>query len=69
MDQTIFECQCCGDGTWGTTDGKTDKPGWMLIANIDGPNHICPTCVADPTALDHLKADDLYPNARIVPIP
>lgn len=65
--RTNFECRCCGDSTPGNTDGTTDKPGWVWIARIDGPNHACPSCAADPTSLDGLKEDG-YEAARFVPI-
>jgi hypothetical protein len=65
-NRTIFECRTCGEGTQGNTDGTTDKPGWMHIENIDGRNHICPECLADPGSLDHLLEE--YPNACVEPI-
>lgn len=67
-DRTLFECRCCGDSTGGFNDGTTDKPGWVFIARIDGPNHACPTCAADPDSLSGL-AEDGYDWAHFVPIP
>ena len=54
-NETLFICRCCGECSWGLTDGTIFAPGWARIARIDGPNAICPECIADPHALDGLK--------------
>lgn len=62
---TTFECRTCSRYTEGEArpDGFA-VAGWSAIDGIDGPNGICPTCVADPTSLDSLREDG-YPNARV----
>lgn len=61
---TIFQCRCCDASTSGKNDGSFDAPNWGRIEGIDGPNALCPRCVADPLALEGLVADG-YPDARI----
>lgn len=66
--QTLFTCRCCDDAIGGTTDGSfgyDDRGPWKRIANIDGPNAVCPPCQARPDALDALKEDG-YEAAVIV---
>ena len=78
--ETIFECQCCSSTTTGLIDGTflentLDWPEWQWhrIANIDGPNAICPCCAFKPDCLDHLYGEvspefpfgDYYPHASI----
>ncbi len=68
LNETIFECRCCGDAIRGLNDGTFfhDARGpWRRIGNIDGPNAICPVCVADPGCLDS-KVEDGYENASIL---
>lgn len=55
--RTVFECRCCDRTTSGRTDGTHDEGGWGRIDGIDGPNSICPDCIADPASLDALKAE------------
>lgn len=62
--RTIFNCKCCDRYTWGWNDGTFNAKGWHRIDNVDGPNAICPACVADPTSLDGL-IEDGYENAAI----
>lgn len=54
---TIFTCRCCSKYTTGHHFGTVNDLGWYRIDGIDGPNAICPDCVASPDALDNLKAD------------
>lgn len=65
LTRTIFECRCCARSVGGGTDGSFDEPGWGRIDNIDGPDAICPRCLADPTALDDFR--EAYPNVCIRP--
>jgi len=68
ISTTIFGCRCCDACIGGTTDGRfgyDDRGSWKRIANIDGPDAICPACQADPASLDALKEDG-YDNAAIV---
>ncbi len=56
----IHECRCCDLFNRGLNDGSfghDPKGPWRRIGNIDGRNAICPTCQADPEALDHLVHD------------
>ncbi len=62
--RTLYECRTCSTTTGGGTDGSFDDPRWRRITNIDGPDAICPTCIADPAALDDLREE--YPRASIV---
>lgn len=62
--RTIFECRCCSATTGGTATGIFDATGWNRIARVDGPNAICPTCSADPHALDALHEE--YPDAHVI---
>lgn len=60
MEDTIFECKCCGDAIGGTSDGRfghDDRGPWRRIIGIDGPNAICPRCVGEEDALDHFISD------------
>ena len=66
---TTFSCRTCGVYVAGFTDGSVTEPGWRDIDRIDGPNAICPECIADPEALDGLREE--YPEvvmgaARVV---
>ena len=67
ITETIFECRCCAMCTPGLSDGTflCSWGKWRRILGIDGRDAICPTCQADPTALDHLVADG-YDNACIL---
>lgn len=60
---TIFSCRCCSAST-GEWPYDSLPEGWRRIARIDGPNAICPACVADPTALDGLREDG-YEDAHV----
>lgn len=61
--ETIFTCRTCGASTKGWSDGRFAATGWRRLDHIDGPNAICPACVADPTALDCLR--DEYPRVAL----
>lgn len=65
--RTLYECRTCSTTTGGGTDGSFDDPRWSRIAGIDGPDAICPTCIADPVALDDLREE--YPRASIAASP
>lgn len=63
--KTTFECRCCGRSVDGWSDGTTEEPGWGTIMRIDGPNHICPDCIAEgPEALSFLREDG-YDHAHV----
>jgi uncharacterized protein CbrC (UPF0167 family) len=59
---TIFTCRCCPASVGGNTDGTAASPGWYRIDGIDGPDAICPACVADPSAMDGLREDGYRPR-------
>ena len=61
--ETIFGCRTCGASTKGWSDGRFAATGWRRLDHIDGPNAICLTCAADPTALDCLR--DEYPRVAL----
>lgn len=61
--RNLFECRLCTASGW--SDSHELPPGWSAIANIDGPNGVCPNCAAEPSSLDPCR--DEYPNAAIVP--
>ncbi len=61
---TLFTCRCCDRSVQGRVDGTVLEPGWRRIERIDGPNAICPSCEADPTALDALRLDG-YEDAHL----
>jgi hypothetical protein len=62
MSPTIFTCRCCPASVAGTTNGDVAATGWRRIEGIDGPDAICPACVADPAVLDDLRADGYEPQ-------
>lgn len=66
-NETLFICRCCGEGSRGLTDGTFFNPGWGRIDRIDGPNAICPECIADPRALEGLKEDGFESAAVKLP--
>lgn len=63
---TIFECRCCSAST-GEWPCDSLPEGWGRIERIDGPDAICPSCIADPTALDDLHEFG-YPHAAVRPV-
>lgn len=65
--RTLFICRACDATTTGRTDSSFDTPGWRRLDGLDGPDAICPRCVADPTALTWLRDD--YPDVRLRPEP
>lgn len=66
-NKTTFECRTCANASPGYADGTILKPGWGRVENIDGPNAICPECIAIKDEILNDYADDGYPDARIVP--
>lgn len=67
MDQvtlfcTSFECRTCDRLVMGQNDGGVCQPGWARLEGIDGPNHICPTCIADDEIME-LREE--FPNVRV----
>lgn len=65
--ETLFTCRCCGESSRGLTDGTFFDPGWGRIDRIDGPNAICPECIADPESLEGLKEDGFESAAVKLP--
>ena len=59
---TVFSCRCCPASAPGTTDGAVAAPGWHRIEGIDGPDAICPACVANPVSLDSMREDGYQPR-------
>ena len=56
--KTTFECRCCGRYVDGWSNGTVEESGWGTISRIDGPNHICPECIAKGSnALEFLRED------------
>lgn len=65
---SIYECRCCSASTGDVPippSGQPVAPGWGRIVGIDGPDSICPACIADPTALDGWR--DEYPDVAVKP--
>lgn len=61
---TIIECRCCGAQTWRSCDPREPEPvGWHRLENLDGPDHVCGECAADPTSLDGLREE--HPNVKL----
>lgn len=56
VPDTTHECRSCGRYVEGWTDGTFAEMGWNRIANIDGPNALCPTCSDKPDVLGSLRA-------------
>ena len=62
LQTTLFTCRNCSVCVRGWVDGTVSEHGWHRIERIDGPNFLCPVCVADDP-IEELR--DEYPNAVV----
>lgn len=64
MNETTFECKCCGAHVTG--EASQEGPalvGWFLLEGVDGPNSVCPEChEKGDSVLDDWR--DEFPNIR-----
>lgn len=66
-DLNVYECRLCTRYIWSVQPlpGYPVAPGWKLIKNIDGPNHVCPLCAASKSDVLMFLREDGYPNAKL----
>lgn len=64
MNETTFECRCCGAHVIGeaSSDGPT-KVGWFLLEGVDGPSAVCQGCRAEGDSVLDVWRED-FPNIR-----